>query len=106
MPCPRNFNVLRPNQDFLYYHERDDIRRRLFETNVQLCVWCQEIVGDWRSDNPFTADHVISRHCGGPYSLENLVLACKTCNTDRGDLSILSYMHKRALRVGIEGKAA
>lgn len=96
--CPRNHAFLRPTLDFLFYSERDHIRKRVFAANVPLCVWCQESVGDWRSDNPFTADHIVNRHAGGMYSEENLTLACKACNSDRGGLSVLQYMHKRALR--------
>ncbi|MDW9478674.1 hypothetical protein GOB57_08145 [Sinorhizobium meliloti] len=100
MACPRDksYVFLRPKQDFLFYFERDDIRNELFANNVPLCVWCQETVGDWRSNRPFTADHIENRHTGGAYSLDNLALACKNCNTDRGSLSVLAYMHKRALR--------
>jgi len=96
--CPRNSSLLRPASDFLYYSEREEIRRRVMETNPPLCVWCQEPLGDWRSDRPFTADHVVTRRAGGLYCEENLVPSCKPCNNDRGDLSVLQYMHKRAAR--------
>lgn len=98
MSCPKNMSATRANADFLYYSERDEIRKELFRTNLPFCVWCQEEVGDWRSARPFTADHVVNRHDGGAYTLDNLALACGPCNGDRGGLGLLGYLLKRAAR--------
>jgi 5-methylcytosine-specific restriction endonuclease McrA len=36
--------------------------------------------------DPFTADHVIPKSLGGPDTLENLLPACRSCNSSRGAL--------------------
>lgn len=41
--------------------------------------------------NPNTIDHVKPASKGGDDSLENLVLACKSCNSSKKDLSIEQY---------------
>lgn len=98
MSCPKNASATRANTDFLYYTERDDIRKQLFAVSLPFCVWCQEEVGDWRSKRPFTADHVVCRQQGGAYTLDNLALSCGPCNSDRGSLSVLAYSLKLAHR--------
>lgn len=99
MACPKNKpkgSFISPRYDFLFYSEVDATRRELFARDVPLCVWCQETVGNWKSDNPFTADHVVTCQQGGAYVLDNLVMACGACNSGRGSLSVLAYMLKRA----------
>lgn len=94
--CRSNSTGLKPTTDFLFWSERNDIRKQVFERDPPLCVWCDEVVGDHRSDNYFTVDHIILRRDGGPYSADNLVLSCKRCNTERGDMSVLQFMAHRA----------
>lgn len=99
--CPRNKgNLPDARSDFLNWRERDLVRQAVFDRDAPFCVWCAEEVGDHLSDSYYTVDHVETRMAGGPYMSENLVLACKACNLDRGSLSILQYMMKRAARLG------
>lgn len=37
-------------------------------------------------------DHILPRHYGGEDSGDNLVLACKTCNSSKGDKDMLQWM--------------
>jgi 5-methylcytosine-specific restriction endonuclease McrA len=99
MACPKNKpkgSFVSPRYDFLFYSEAYAIREKLFARDVPLCVWCQETIGNWKSDNPFTADHVVTCQSGGAFVLDNLVMACGACNSGRGSLSVLAYMVKRA----------
>ena len=42
-------------------------------------------------DNPSTVDHVLATNKGGGDSLDNLVLACRPCNSAKRDLSIKNF---------------
>lgn len=42
-------------------------------------------------DNPSTVDHVIATNKGGDDSLDNLVLACRSCNSAKRDLSVKEF---------------
>ncbi len=44
------------------------------------CVWCSKRA----APDSFTFEHLIPRGAGGPNCLENLVLACPSCNHARG----------------------
>lgn len=97
--CPKNTHYgYQPKSDFLDWFERDEIRQNVFQRDPHFCVWCSAVVTDRHSDNYFSVDHVITRQDGGAYHVDNLVLACRSCNTDRGNLSVLQYLTKRRAR--------
>ena len=85
----------KPAGDFLTWSERDAIRKIVFARGPHICVWCLKPVGDYRSDNPFTIDHIIPRCEGGSLNPENLVLSCKPCNAARADKSVTVFMAAR-----------
>ena len=41
--------------------------------------------------NPSTVDHVVAKNKGGDDSLDNLVLACRSCNSAKRDLAIKHF---------------
>lgn len=82
--------------DFLYWSERDAIRKEVFARDPPLCVWCSVELGDYRHDNYYQVDHITPRCEGGPYMPENLALSCKSCNQERGNLSVFGFMVSRA----------
>ena len=49
------------------------------------CVYC-------RAKEDLTTDHLIPTNRGGDDSADNLVLACKSCNTSRGDKGIFEWL--------------
>jgi hypothetical protein len=49
------------------------------------CVYCA-------STTNLTTDHLIPRSRGGDESADNVVLACQTCNTTRGDKGIFEWL--------------
>jgi hypothetical protein len=49
------------------------------------CVFCSSTID-------LTTDHLIPRNKGGDDSPDNLVLACKSCNTSRGDKGIFEWL--------------
>lgn len=42
-------------------------------------------------DNPKTIDHVVSISHGGSDDIDNLVMACKTCNSTKRELSVSDF---------------
>ena len=48
------------------------------------CVFC-------RSTTDLTTDHLIPRGRGGDDSADNVVLACQSCNTSRGEKGIFEW---------------
>ena len=53
-------------------------RQNIFKRDGNKCVYC----GDTRN---LTLDHVVPRSKGGQSSWDNLVAACKSCNSKKGD---------------------
>ena len=49
------------------------------------CVYCG-------SATELTTDHLIPRNRGGDDSADNVVLACQSCNTSRGDKGIFEWL--------------
>ena len=52
--------------------------------NNQLCFYCG-------SDHKLTMDHIIPIVRGGRHSIGNLVVACKTCNSQKGSKTIQEW---------------
>jgi len=56
-------------------------KRNIFARDNWTCQYCQtQTFG-----NSGTIDHVIPRSRGGEYSWDNLVTACKSCNSKKGN---------------------
>jgi hypothetical protein len=53
------------------------------------CVFCN-------TQNNLTTDHLIPRGRGGDDSSDNLVLACKSCNSSRGDRGVFEWLGLKA----------
>jgi hypothetical protein len=49
------------------------------------CVYCGSTVN-------LTVDHLVPRSRGGDDSADNVVLACQTCNTSRGEKGIFEWL--------------
>ncbi len=64
---------------------RAERRIRIIERDGPLCVWCGTDVTADLVDA--TTEHVVPKIKGGPSWLENEVMACKRCNSQRGHVS-------------------
>lgn len=56
-------------------------REKVIRRDQGLCLYC----GDAFHDRQLTMDHVTPRSRGGAWSYENLVAACKWCNSRKAD---------------------
>jgi 5-methylcytosine-specific restriction endonuclease McrA len=74
-----------------------ETRRWLLETHGPVCAYC----GRTFTERTLTLDHVTPRRGQSAYDRrDNLVLACKTCNTAKADKSFLAWVlgHKTRAR--------
>jgi len=72
-----------------------ETRRWLLERHGPVCAYC-----DTRyPDREITLDHVAPRRGQSAYDRrENLVLACKRCNTAKADMPLLAFLFRRRER--------
>lgn len=54
-------------------------RQNIFKRDLNTCVYCG-------NHHDLTLDHVLPKSRGGKTNWENLVTACKRCNSKKGDL--------------------
>ena len=52
------------------------------------CVYCGDM-------GRLSVDHIIARVLGGSDDGANLVLACRSCNSSKGDLDLIEWFEKR-----------
>lgn len=70
-------------------HRDEELVAAIRSRDCDRCRYCAVLVS-WkarRGKNAATYDHVIPVSKGGGNSLENVVVACRTCNTSKGDRS-------------------
>lgn len=65
----------------------DDERTKM--TEAQACCYCGA------TDN-LCMDHLIPKMRGGPDSPENLVIACRSCNSSKGGRDMLEWMERKS----------
>lgn len=76
------------------------IRTRLAESQNWKCCWCglrtTHIAG---KKNSATIEHIIPVSKGGSNSIENLAMACSSCNNNRKDTEIknIRYINNKAI---------
>lgn len=62
-----------------------DIQRAVKARDVERCVYCGSDCG------PFHLDHLYPWARGGEHSVENLVVACASCNWSKGALTVAEW---------------
>lgn len=95
---PENFKLVNPNLDIKkpsvirvkkYIKLSDKVplnRENIYKRDNYTCVYCGE-----EDKKLFTIDHVIPKAKGGQNTWDNLVTACKKCNSDKADLTLEEY---------------
>jgi len=61
-------------------------RENVFKRDGYECVYCGDV-----NRKTLTLDHVVPQSKGGPNKWNNLVTACKRCNNEKADLTLLEY---------------
>lgn len=61
----------------------DKLRGQITQLDQNRCAYCQ--TSEANSGIPLTVDHILPRARGGLTILENLCLACRTCNEYKSD---------------------
>lgn len=64
--------------------QRQRLRRLVAERDGWHCCYCGTPLGSKQGHTPATLDHVVPQSKGGTWSVSNLVLACRHCNSERG----------------------
>jgi HNH endonuclease len=64
----------------------DDERHKYLADRA--CAYCGDL-------DRLSVDHIIARVVGGGDDGANLVLACRSCNSSKGDLDLLEWLEKR-----------
>ena len=72
------------------------MRLRLCEEQCYRCAYCQRKVDlaatPTRDDHYASLDHVVARYCGGEDNYDNLVVACRPCNTKKGHMDVQEFL--------------
>lgn len=66
----------------------DEFLDKLYETSH--CYYCNNEIPAYKR----TADHIVSLSAGGSHSSTNLVMACRSCNSKKRDLSEQEFRRK------------
>jgi len=66
-------------------HIHKDVRREVFETCDNACVYCD-------STDDLTLDHIIPTRRGGTNLADNLQVACRVCNSDKRHMTREEYL--------------
>ncbi len=71
-------------------HRRRQIRKRLLRRDGPWCFWCGIRISNEHACPPLpdqcTVDHIVPFSAGGALHDDNSVLACWSCNNERGDM--------------------
>lgn len=62
-------------------------RQAIYRRDYGRCVWCTSQC----APQHLTLDHIVPRSHGGTHRTSNLVTACLSCNSRRGNLSLLAF---------------
>lgn len=78
-----------------------EIREYLLYQHKHTCAYCGGVSGDLVLEK----EHVHPRSLGGTNRLKNLVLACRNCNIDKGNLPLETWLITTRLKKGRLSKA-
>lgn len=68
-------------------------KMRVYERDNGRCFWCERRMETWDA----TIDHIVPQARGGGHAYDNIVLACRPCNEDRGDKIAEVYLFERLM---------
>ena len=65
-----------------------ELREYLLEKHDRTCAYCD------KTDVPLQVEHIVPRSKGGTDRVSNLTLACKKCNTRKGNRSVEEFLKR------------
>lgn len=70
---------------------------KLWEETQGLCIYCGKSIQADDFINGVTSDieHIIPQRFGGRSVLDNITVACRVCNREKGDLTAIDYILSR-----------
>ncbi len=70
---------------------------KLWEETQGLCIYCGKSIQADDFINGLTSDieHIIPQRFGGRSVLDNITVACRVCNREKGDLTAIDYILSR-----------
>lgn len=74
----------------------DELKLRLYKEQNSLCALCGEVLqGHWSDSTQCQVDHLVPVLQGGDNNEENLVIAHRKCNLEKGAKNLLEYIRWR-----------
>lgn len=83
------------------YITKEALRDSVVTRDSHTCQYCGRAKLYGRR---LTLDHIKPRRDGGPDSADNLFVACRQCNTQKGAKSLAQYITDRLLQIEREKK--
>lgn len=72
-------------------------RLSIFKRDTSNCQYCGVVV-DFENKNSWQIDHIIPISRGGNHSIENLKLACRSCNASKKNRNLERFRAIKALK--------
>lgn len=90
-----NFGVASGGCEMYYTLKRKKAwRKKLLVTQSGRCFYCRSLMDQADSKRFPTLDHLTPASAGGLDALCNLVLACRECNTRKGNLPLEVFLRQ------------
>lgn len=67
------------------FYDRQSFKKKILERDNHTCIYCKEFGN--------TVDHIIPKSKGGISSFFNCVCACRSCNRNKGNLSLSEFLY-------------
>ena len=71
--------------------------KQLREEYNHRCAYCNEI-------KPFELDHIEPLRWGGAHDISNATVACKSCNSSKGDKTLLRFLASRNVNLTVSNR--
>lgn len=78
------------------------VRDSLLRSSGGVCIYCDDLVQTIGGEGKFaTIDHRVPLSRGGTWKRYNLGIACRACNTEKGDLTEDEFRRAKAAEIEV-----
>lgn len=74
-----------------HIEHKKNLKKYVKRTKGEKCIWCNINL----DSKNFTLDHIIPQSFKGTWYAYNLLPACRSCNSSRGNLSVIEFYIKQ-----------